>query len=46
MLTLVAPPPFTEAGNLTLFLLGVRTHKKEQVGPIKAQPAYVDTDEI
>ncbi len=45
MLTLVAPPPLTEPGPYSLLAGGVGTQKK-QAGPVKAQPAYVDTDEI
>ena len=44
-LTLVGAPPLPEARTHSL-LAGVCIQKKEQVGPARAQPAYVDTDEI
>ena len=44
-LTLVATPPLSEARTHSL-LAGVRTQKKEQAGPFRAQPTYFDTDEI
>jgi hypothetical protein len=45
MLTLVGYPSLPEAETYSL-LAGVCTQKKEQAGPVRAQPAYVDTDEI
>jgi hypothetical protein len=42
---LVAPPRLSDPGPHFL-LACVGTPKKEQAGPVKEQPTYVDTDEI